>query len=230
MEMEPAPPETWPPEGMMPSMWEAARLNALLDRGLPARVGGRLAVFRKGLQRRLDRDLARLHGYYSGLRKEALARVRKSGADLERERLRLEAIAREYESKVADLEQKFALVVEVECIQALDLFMPVHRFDLIVRRRKGERKVHLDWNPVARELEPPICEYSFTAEPGRIVCDDALHLVSAEAHGPCGGCGRAYCRACHPLKCPKCGRGGTQSSKISSTSSPSRGNRSDSTV
>ena len=194
-----------PPAERLPQMWEPARLEAFLRRGLTERIRRQLGRFVEGMRRRQERDLARLHGYYGDLRAESLARMRRPGADRERERLRLDAVAREYEAKVADLRQKYAMSVEVDCIQLLDLVMPVQRFDLLVKRRKGERRFHLDWNPLSSELDPPVCEYSYTREPGRMVCDDALHVVSLAAHGPCGGCGRPYCRACAPVKCPKCG-------------------------
>ena len=38
--------------------------------------------------------------------------------------------------------------------------MPVQRFAVQIRRRKAERMIHLDWNPLARRLEPPACEFS----------------------------------------------------------------------
>jgi len=74
-----------------------------------------------------------------------------------------------------------------------------------VRRRKADRAVQLDWNPLARRLEPPMCEWSASAERPRLVCDDALHLIIPAGLAPCSGCGRAFCRACHPGCCPKCG-------------------------
>jgi len=76
-----------------------------------------------------------------------------------------------------------------------------------VRRRKGERTIALDWNPLARRLEPPVCEATFGLERPRLVCDDALHLVVPAGLAPCTGCGRPFCRACHPSGCPKCGAG-----------------------
>ena len=125
-----------------------------------------------------------------------------------RERLRLEATAREYQAKVADLRQKYDLRVTVELSQTLELLSPVQRIELLVKRRKGERRVALDWNPLARRLDPPPCEWSYAADTARVVCDDALHLVSPAGHAPCAHCGKSYCRACRPLRCPKCGQAG----------------------
>ena len=94
--------------------------------------------------------------------------------------------------------------VELEWIQTLEIVAPVQRFDLTIRRRKGERRFALDWNALARRLEPAPCEHGFSPDQPREVCDAALHLVSPEAHGPCPACGGQYCRACHRHACPRC--------------------------
>ena len=76
---------------------------------------------------------------------------------------------------------------------------------MLIKRRKARRRLQLDWNPLLRKLETPPCEHTFTTDAARMVCDERLHVVSPAAHGPCPNCQKAYCRACHPLKCPKCG-------------------------
>jgi hypothetical protein len=198
------------PPGPLPPDWTPAQFKSRATRALPERVRAHLSPFLKGMHRRLERDLARVHDYFSDLRAESLLRLQKQLAATEtepaRERLRLEAIAREYEAKVVDLRQKYALRVDVEWSQTLEIVMPVWRIELLIRRRKGERKVTLDWNPLARKLDVPPCEYSYTRGATRVVCDDRLHLIAPEAHAPCANCGKAYCRACQPLQCPKCRR------------------------
>jgi hypothetical protein len=44
------------------------------------------------------------------------------------------------------LRHNYALSVTIEWVQALELFVPVQRFSALVRRRKGERLVRLDWH------------------------------------------------------------------------------------
>ena len=199
---------TVPSDVELPPDWTVARLHACLTHALRARVGAHLHPFVSGMQRRLDRDLAQVLEYYSGLRQESWQRLQRPGADSAREQLRLEAAEREYHAKVADLRQKYALRVTVELSQTLELIMPVQRLTLLVKRRKGERQITMDWNPLARKLEPPPCEWSYTSEVTRLVCDEALHLVSPPAHATCTQCGRAYCRVCQPRQCPKCGQAG----------------------
>jgi predicted RNA-binding Zn-ribbon protein involved in translation (DUF1610 family) len=213
MELEPL---AAAPTGIdLPPTWPLQRLQPILERVLAPRVGRQLEPFLKGMRRRQERDLQRLHDYHNDLRREALERLavlpsgelnEKQQLERQRQQLRLTAIAREYEAKVNDLRQKYAMKVTLEWVQTLELIMPVHRFAVLIKRRKGERLLTLDWNPLARRLEQAPCEYSYTWERPREVCDEALHLLSRAAHGPCPQCGRAYCRVCHPGKCPKCGR------------------------
>ena len=197
-----------PPDAQLPPDWAATRLHTVVTRVLPARVQAHLRLFLQGMQRRLERDLERVHAYYTGLRQESWQRLHKQHTDSARERMRLEAAEREYQAKVADLRQKYDLRVTVELEQTLILTSPVQRLELTIKRRKGERRVALDWHPLTRRLDPPPCEWSYTAEITRMVCDDALHLVSPAGHDPCAQCGKSYCRACQPRRCPKCGQAG----------------------
>ena len=160
------------------------------------------------MRRRLARDQDRLHRYHNDLHREAcsaMAGLPEGDPKRVREEQRAEAIAREYRAKLDDLARQYATRVTVEWVQTLELVMPVHRFTVQIRRRKADRAIALDWNPLARRLEPPVCEATLGTERPRLVCDDALHLVVPAGLAPCEGCGKAYCRACHRGRCPKCG-------------------------
>jgi len=197
-----------PDDAGLPAPWERARLMRLVARALPPRAGTALAPFVKGLRRRLARDGDRLHAYHNDLRREAVRRALTLSVEdprRRREEQRAEAIEREYRAKLDDLARQYATRVTAEWVQTLELAMPVQRFMVQVRRRKADRAIQLDWNPLARRLEPPMCEWSASAERPRLVCDDALHLVVPAGLAPCSGCGRAFCRACHPGCCPRCG-------------------------
>ncbi len=200
------------PDGaVLPADWDRARMIDLVRNALPWRIEAALAPFVAGLRRRLDRDLDRLHAYHNDLHREASQRAAQPAASesaRQREMLRVAAIAQEYRAKLVDLAHKYALRVTVDWVQTLELVMPVHRLTVQVRRRKAERVMALDWNPLARRLETPPCEASWSTERPRLVCDEALHLVAPAGLAPCAGCGRAYCRACHRQRCPKCGHAG----------------------
>ena len=197
-----------PVEADLPPMWDRARVVELVAKALPPRLDVALDPFIKGLRRRLDRDQDRLHRYHNDLYHEAMRRalvLPEGDPKRVREEQRVEAIAREYRAKLDDLARQYATRVTVEWVQTLELVMPVHRLSVQIRRRKADRTIALDWNPLARRLESPVCEATTGIERPRLVCDDALHLVVPARLAPCANCGRPFCRACHPAMCPKCG-------------------------
>jgi hypothetical protein len=196
-----------PADADLPPDWQRDRLLELVDRALRPRLDTVLEPFVKVLRRRLDRDQERLYAYHNDLHREAARRQLQFAAGetgRQREEQRIEAIRREYQAKLDDLSRQYAMRVAVEWVQTLELVMAVQRFTVQIRRRKAERVVQLDWNPLARRLETPACESSNSTDRPRLVCDDALHLVRADGLAPCAGCGKAFCRACHRERCPRC--------------------------
>jgi hypothetical protein len=202
--------EGLPEDADLPAPWERSRVLDLVGRALPPRVEVALDPFVTGLRRRLGRDQDRLHRYHNDLHQEAARRTLTlpvGDPKRQREEQRAEAIEREYRARLDDLARQYATRVSVEWVRTLELTMPVQRFGVQIRRRKADRMIHLDWNPVARRLESPVCEFTASTERPSLVCDEALHLVAPAGLAPCTGCGRAVCRACHPERCPKCGVG-----------------------
>ena len=207
-----APEEDAGPEAAaLPGNWPAAQLAEHLRNALPWRVEAALAPFLKGLLRRLDRDLDRLHGYHGDLHREAALRacvLAMGDAARLREEQRMAAIARDYRVKLDDLGRRYAVHVSAVWLQTQEIVMPVQRLTVQIRRRKAERMMVMDWNPLARRLELPPCEATWSTERPRLVCDEALHLVAPAGLPPCAACGRRYCRACHAEACPKCDHAG----------------------
>jgi len=166
------------------------------------------------MRRRLERDRIRVHAYHDDLRRVSLKRLaalagaagEKAQADRERERLRIAAIEREYQAKLDDLRHNYALRITVQWMQALELYLPVQRFEVLIRRRKGERLIRLDWHPLVRMTEPPPCDWGSGLDRVRLVCDQKLHLTEPAGQAPCPSCAKAWCRACHPTRCPACGQ------------------------
>jgi hypothetical protein len=193
--------------------WDAATLERRVRPLLAARVRDALDPFLRAMRARLERDRNRVHGYHDDLRHASLKRLAALGgaegerpdAERRRETLRVTAIEREYRAKLDDLAHNYALRVAVDWVQALELYLPVQRIDVLVRRRKGERLIRLDWHRLARLTEPPPCDWGPGLDRVRVVCDDKLHLTAAAGQAPCASCGKAFCRACHPAACPRCG-------------------------
>lgn len=193
--------------------WSAATLQGRVQPLLDRQVRDAIAPFLRAMRRRLERDRNRVHAYHDELRSASLKRLaalahvggERADADRRREMLRVEAIEREYHAKLQDLRHNYALRLTVDWVQSLDLYVPVQRLDVLIRRRKGERMIRLDWHPLVKAAELPLCEAGLGRDRTRLVCDDKLHLTEPDAQGPCLSCGKPYCRACHPQACPRCG-------------------------
>jgi hypothetical protein len=194
--------------------WDAAtvesRLRPLLDRQLRDEI----EPFLRAMRRRLTRDRDRIHAFHDELYRAARRRLvslahaegARAKGDRQRETLRVQAIEREHRAKLDDLRHNYALRVTVEWVQTLELYVPVQRFDVLIRRRKGERLIRLDWHPLVKAVEPPLCEAGCGRSRVRLVCDDKLHLTEPTGQAPCSSCGKPFCRACFPMACPRCGQ------------------------
>jgi hypothetical protein len=193
--------------------WDAATLQVKVLPRLEHGVRRELEPFLRAVRRRLNRDRARIHEYHQDLRMTALKRLaalaeaagEKAEADRRRETLRVTAVEREYRAKVDDLRHNYALRVTVDWVQGLELLVPVQRYQVAIKRRKGERVVWLDWHYAARLAEPPPIEHGLGLDHIRLVCDEHLHLTDPAGQAPCPSCGKPWCRACQPVSCPRCG-------------------------
>jgi hypothetical protein len=193
--------------------WDASVLDGRVKPLIKHSVRNEVEPFLRTMRRRLDRDHNRIHQYHSDLHLLAQKKLaalagsagEKAENDRKREMLRVAAIEREYAAKLGDLRHNYALRVSVEWVQGLELFVPVQRFQVLVKRRKGERLMRLDWHPAVRLMEPPPSDWGLGIGRSRLVCDDQLHITDPAGQSPCPSCGRAWCRACHPTACPRCG-------------------------
>jgi hypothetical protein len=188
----------------------SGRIRTVAAGLLRPRIRAQFSPFLAGMERRMARDLQRLHVYHSDLRREVAERMversRKSGTNdpVKADSMRLEAIGREYHSKVADLRRKYAMSVEVRFLQALRVDIPVRRAAVTVLRRKASRQTHLDWNPIARRVDRLPCESCWISPRIYSVCDERLHCVCPSCLSACPSCGRESCRACNPVRCSRC--------------------------
>jgi hypothetical protein len=201
-------------------VWDVHTLSRRVKPLVEHHVRRDLEPFLRAMRRRLDRDRARVYAYHDDLRRSAQRKLValqssmgvKAEADRQREMMRVEAIEREYAAKIEDLRHNYALRATVDWVQGLSLVTPVHRYEVLIKRRKGERILAIDWHPAARMMEPPPCDWGLGLDRARLVCDDRLHLTDLRGQAPCGSCGKAWCRACHSAACPRCGQAAPASS------------------
>ncbi|HEV8724543.1 MAG TPA: hypothetical protein VGW77_28320 [Candidatus Binatia bacterium] len=167
-----------------------------------------LSDFLISMERRMNRDIRRVHDYYQTLiyeHRQALAKKLADRDENERGKSKIEAIERELKGKVQDLIGKFSIDLLLEPISFVRIETMSPIFWLSVKRRKDARQFPLTYNPIVKSLDPLPCEACFYPGKGYYVCDDRLHILCRECFAPCARCDKIYCSACHPKGCPKCG-------------------------
>jgi hypothetical protein len=166
-----------------------------------------LLDFLTSVERRMNRDIRRVHEYYHTMIHEQRRLLeKKADAPEEKDRTvsKIEAIENELKRKIQDLIGKFSIEVALEPISFIGIEATVPIFWLAVKRRKETRAFPLTFNPILKSLDPLPCEACFYPRKGHYVCDDELHIVCRECFAPCPRCEKAYCAACHPKGCPRC--------------------------
>jgi hypothetical protein len=166
-----------------------------------------LSEFLVSMERRMNRDIRRVHDYYQTLiheQRQALAKKLPARDESERAESKIAAIERELKGKIQDLIGKFSIDLQLEPISfvRIETLSPI--FWLSVKRRKHARQFPLTYNPLLKSLDPLPCEVCYYPRKGYYVCDDRLHIVCRECFAPCARCGRVYCSACYPKGCPNC--------------------------
>lgn len=166
-----------------------------------------LADFIKSLNRRLDRNITRVHDYYNAMIAEVEHGIDKKGpegADMKKEKDRIKAIEAELTWKIQDLISKFALNIKTEPISAIRMEVLTHVFWIDIKRRKRLRKFPATYNPILKHIDPLPCESCFFHDRSYYICDDNLHIVCNHCFRECAVCRKGYCPVCYPSKCPKC--------------------------
>ena len=166
-----------------------------------------LSDFLISMERRMNRDIRRVHDYYQTLINEhrhVLAKKSTAHGENERAESKIEAIERELKGKIQDVIGKFSIDLLLEPISFIRIETISPIFWLSVKRRKEARQFPMTYNPVLRSLDPLPCEACFYPRKGYYVCDDRLHILCRECFAPCARCDKIYCGACHPKGCPKC--------------------------
>jgi hypothetical protein len=166
-----------------------------------------LSDFLISMERRMNRDIRRVHDYYQTLiheQRQALARKSSTPDENKHAESKIVAIERELKGKIQDLIGKFSIDLQLEPISFIRIETIIPIFWLSVKRRKQARQFPLTYNPLLKSLDPLPCEACYYPRKGYYVCDDRLHIVCRECFAPCARCNRIYCSACYPTGCPNC--------------------------
>lgn len=229
-------PLRWRPQGQAPAMSQPPGeltlpvLVELLERATRAALD-ELAAPLEALQRRatryLELDRARLTQYYDNIARDLARRVDRASDHDRRDALeeKLVAAQAEREAKLADVEAKHRLRVELELVNLLVIVQPKLLLPLRIENRTAQVTRTVVWDPLLRRVEPLVCDVCGRAATRSILCNSG-HVVHEGCLLPqqCVDCKRAYCQLCadqmtscvvcersvctHSLnRCPTCDRG-----------------------
>jgi hypothetical protein len=199
----------WEPLKIRASEFTDKKLDTLFivacDRALRG-ADESLAEFKETVTRHHVRDIRRIESYFQDLSAEMedeIQRRQLKGADLEIRREKINQLAGEKSRKLSALRDKYKLRLTFRPLALLLARLPVRRFDLLVKRRKRQRRLNLVYNLLSKRFDPMACE-ACGADTYRLgFCDDALHIL-------CAACLSMYTSR---KECPRC-RGKRPPSKI----------------
>ncbi len=178
-------------------------------------VKERLKEFIRSLERRLNRDIRRVHEYYGALGKEAKIAIEKKAASAKDRRVeeedidrllkkKINAIETERGWKVQDLITKYSLNIRIEPVSVIRIETQSPVLWINIRRRLGTRPFPVTYNPVIKKLDDLPCELCFNPTKPYFICDDKLHIICSGCFKACPHCGKRYCGICCRNGCPKC--------------------------
>jgi hypothetical protein len=138
-------------------------LVELIERNAAELIDVDLQNWQAKLNRAKARDEDRLKNYYQTISAEISRRIvsrRLVGEEEAKELARIEATDRELQTKLADLQSRYALKVTASLHSVLAIQIPTIHISCELVRKKQRRVVTAVWNPFTRIVEPLRCEES----------------------------------------------------------------------
>jgi hypothetical protein len=197
-----------PHAGDTPVYPVADLLKPAWDLALPAAaslVESRLDSFRESLKRRRERDLHRMADYYRAIDEEIRRKITRAASKEEArnsEISRLKATILAYQSRAADVIERYRMRVRIARIAALACTIPAYQLRVHLLRRTRKAEAVFSWNPFDRRIERKCCDACRRATESAALCDDQVHYLCLDCLAPCAVCSRVFCRACH-RRCPR---------------------------
>ncbi|MCD5412118.1 MAG: hypothetical protein LRZ90_04700 [Thermodesulfovibrionales bacterium] len=197
---------------------ERHNLKTVLQSSYFAGVGitkERLKEFIKSLERRLNRNIRRVHEYYETLKNEAIIAAQKKAVSIEDRPIKgeevdellkkkINAIETECKWKIQDLITKYSLNIQIEPVSVIRVETQSPVFWINIKRRLATRSFPITYNPVIKQLDALPCELCFNPTKPYYICDDKLHIICSTCFKICPDCGKQYCGVCYRKGCPRC--------------------------
>ncbi len=191
---------SWEPLTIEPSEILQEDLDALFvtacDRTL-LRINENLSGFKNMVLRHYARDVQRIKTYFDDLKREMFDEIKRRnlvGEQLTIRKEKIQQLSEEKVAKLAALNDKYRVRLTIQPLTLLLARLPVRRHELLIKRRKGERRIRLVYNLLSREFDAMACEACGADTYSLGFCDDALHLL-------CSSCLSVFTQQKKCLRC-----------------------------
>lgn len=178
----------------------SGKLSDTLYSMLQIETQQQLTDFHQSINKRIERDAARLYGYYNELYETARKPSGRKKIDPYVIKINLDAITSEYCKKIDDLRIKYITTISMEPVCVLWITMPcqVAWFDIFMGNKKLQKSVA--WNPVSARYDSTACDCCSKPVNSSHICRN-LHWLCDSCWKSCPKCGRDYCVVCRPVGC-----------------------------
>jgi hypothetical protein len=152
---------------------------ASCDRAL-RRADEELSEFKETIIRHHTRDIRRIETYFQDLKSEMETEIEKrqlQGTELKIRREKIQQIEQEKTRKLNALKDKYKLRLTIHPMALLLARIPVKRCELLVKRRKGKRRISLVYNLLSRRFDSMTCDACGRDTYSLGFCDEALHVL-----------------------------------------------------
>jgi hypothetical protein len=169
-----------------------------LDRML-GNLDNEIKGFKQTVERHYARDTNRIHSYFHDLRREMAEEIERRdlrGDALEIRKEKQKQFFKEESAKLASLKDKYQIRIMAEPRALLLARLPVTRCDLLVKRRKTERRLSVIYNLLSKRVDPLACEACGADTMRPSFCDTECHLLCEACLSKSGGRGMPDCPRC----------------------------------
>jgi hypothetical protein len=202
-------PLAWRPELPLHSPERLTWLQEEAGRAVARKLTPTIEALQQRTARRLELDRARLEAFYDD-----------TAADLERRLARTDDEARqaslqeklafahaERERKLADVEAKYRLRINLELINTVLISQPKIALQAKVENRYISTQTTFIWDPLLHRVEPPLCQVCGRPAPWVYLCANG-HLAHEDCILRCAFCKRVFCTLCKDDMgvCAVCGK------------------------
>jgi hypothetical protein len=142
------------------------------------------AGFIARMESRLERDRKRLRDYYGALSREAGSTKRRGTEPPSKEEINAgkRAVGLELERKLLELTERYQIEASLEPIVLACVGMNALAIEILVQRKRAERRLHLYWNPLTKQLESLACTHCGRGTYSVAFADEDASPLCVECH------------------------------------------------